>query len=64
MELCRSQVQLAHLIIGIASPEIICLETFVLLDTNDNDFLILNNFLLQFKIMQSLGGIIAVIKNL
>ena len=64
MELCRSQVQLTHLINGIASLKIICLETFVLLDTNYNDFLILNNFQISFKIMRSLGGIITLTKNL
>ena len=53
MELCRSKVQptLPHgyFINGVANPEIIYLEIFVLFDTNCNDFLIFNNFLISFK---------------
>ena len=59
MELCGSQVQLTpsheYFINGIANPEIIWLEIFVLLDTNYNEFLILNNFLVSFKIKNAIA---------
>ena len=38
-----------YFINGVANPEIIYLEIFVLFDTNCNDFLIFNNFLISFK---------------